>query len=70
MKMSKEKCIKMYNLMIEHNGRPSTEILNKYFTNEESMEISRELNIGRFAVFTDHQLVTLAKKAKGKLENN
>ena len=66
MKMSKRECIKFYNLIIEANGRPTENVLNKNFPVAKATELSRGLNIGKMAVVTDEKLVFMAKKA---LEN-
>lgn len=67
MKMSKEKCIKLYELMVQENGRPTEKILKDTFSVEEAVEIARELNIGRMAIFTNKQLVEMAKKILAKI---
>lgn len=67
MKMSKEKCMKLYRLMIQENGRPAEKILKENFSADEAMEISRQLNVGKMAAFTNKQLVTMAEKALGKI---
>lgn len=67
MKMKKSKCIKLYQLMIEYGGRPTENILKDYFSMEEAMEISRQLNIGKMATFTDSQLIAMAKKTLEKI---
>lgn len=67
MKMSKEKCIKLYELMVQENGRPAEKILKDTFPVEEAVEIARELNIGRMAIFTNKQLVEMAKKTLAKI---
>ena len=67
MKMKKSKCIKLYQLMIEYGGRPTENILKNFFSTEETIEISRQLNIGKMAAFTDSQLVTMAKKTLEKI---
>lgn len=65
MKMSRSKCIKLFELMIE--GRPAESILQKHFTKNETAEISRQLNIGKFATFTDEELANVARKALVKI---
>lgn len=67
MKMSKEKCIKLYELMVQENGRPTEKVLNDTFSAEEAVEIARELNIGRMAIFTNKQLVEMARKTLAKI---
>lgn len=67
MKMNKENCIKLYRLIIQEKGRPAEKILKENFSTSEAMEISRELNIGRLAVFTENQLVTMAEKTIKKI---
>ena len=62
MRMSKSECIKFYNLIIEANGRPTKNVLNKNFPVAKATELSRGLNIGKMAVVTDEQLVSMAKK--------
>lgn len=65
--MSKEKCVKLYTLMIKVNGRPTEKVLKDTFSAEEAVEIARELNIGRMAIFTNKQLVEMARKALAKI---
>lgn len=67
MKMKKTKCIKLYQLIIENGGRPTENILKDFFSTEEVMEISRQLNVGKMAMFTDSQLIAMAKKALEKI---
>lgn len=67
MTMNKEKCINLYKLIIREAGRPNERILMEYFSTNEAMEISRQLNIGKLAIFSDKQLTQFAKTALQKI---
>lgn len=68
MKMSRTECIKMYDIIIAHNGRPRTEDF-LCFGEEKAHEISRELILGRCAALSREALLNAAIKARAKMLN-
>ena len=70
MKMTKTETITFFNLIISNHGRPSDEELINNFGMRNGAELSRQLNIGNFAVYTDNALFNMAEKAKKRLENS
>ena len=55
-----------FNLIIKANGKPDEKKLQEYFPSDFK-ELVRRLYLADFAVYTNEQLVNMAKKALSKM---